>query len=91
MVVTTGGLRPHERILVLGVGGGVGVAAVQIARRIGARVFGVTSGSQRVRRLSELGVDRTIDRTTEDFESVVAAETSGAGVGLVVNPVGGST
>jgi NADPH:quinone reductase-like Zn-dependent oxidoreductase len=91
MVVTAGDLRPHERVLILGAGGGVGTAAVQIARRVGTYVFGVTSGKDRARRLSGLGADRPIDRTAEDFEAVVAKETDGAGVDLVVNPVGGST
>jgi NADPH:quinone reductase-like Zn-dependent oxidoreductase len=91
MVVTVGNLRPQERVLVLGAGGGVGVAAVQIARRLGAYVFGVTSGSDRARRLEEVGVDRVIDRLTEGFESVVMNETDGSGVDVVVNPVGGAT
>ena len=91
MVVTVGNLRPQERVLVLGAGGGVGVAAVQIARRLGAYVFGVTSGSDRAQRLEEVGVGRVIDRLTEDFESVVMNETGESGVGVVVNPVGGAT
>jgi NADPH:quinone reductase-like Zn-dependent oxidoreductase len=91
MVVTVGNLRPQERTLVLGAGGGVGIAAVQIARRIGAYVFGVTSGQDRARRLREVGANRTIDRSNEDFEVVVDQETDGLGVDLVVNPVGGAT
>jgi NADPH:quinone reductase-like Zn-dependent oxidoreductase len=91
MVVTVGNLRPQERVLVLGAGGGVGVAAVQIARRLGAYVFGVTSGSDRAQRLEEVGVGRVIDRLTEEFESVVMNETGGSGVNVVVNPVGGAT
>jgi NADPH:quinone reductase-like Zn-dependent oxidoreductase len=91
MVVTVGNLRPQERVLVLGAGGGVGVAAVQIARRLGARVFGVTSGSDRTRRLGEVGAGRAIDRLSEDFEFVVENETGGSGVDMVINPVGGDT
>jgi NADPH:quinone reductase-like Zn-dependent oxidoreductase len=91
MVVTVGNLRPQERVLVLGAGGGVGVAAVQIARRLGARVFGVTSGSDRTRRLGEVGAGRAIDRLSEDFEFVVENETGGSGVDMVINPVGGAT
>ena len=71
MVITTGRLKPHEKVLVLGAGGGVGVAAVQIARRVGAVVWAVTSGAERVRRLRELGATRVIDRREEDFEQVV--------------------
>jgi NADPH:quinone reductase-like Zn-dependent oxidoreductase len=91
MVVTVGELRPQERVLVLGAGGGVGTAAVQIARRVGAYVFGVASGEDRVQRLREIGANRPIDRSNEDFESVVAQETGGLGVDMVINPVGGST
>lgn len=91
MVVTVGNLRPQERILVLGAGGGVGIAAVQIARRIGAYVFGVTSGQDRTRRLGEVGANRAINRSDEDFEAVVGQETDGLGVNMVVNPVGGVT
>jgi NADPH:quinone reductase-like Zn-dependent oxidoreductase len=91
MVVTVGNLCPQERVLVLGAGGGVGVAAVQIARRLGARVFGVTSGSDRTRRLGEVGAGRAIDRLSEDFEFVVQNETGGSGVDMVINPVGGGT
>lgn len=91
MVVTTGQLAPHERVLVLGAGGGVGCAAVQLTRRVGAYVFAVTSGPGRASRLAELGADRPIDRLAENFESVVASETNGRGVDLVINPVGGAT
>lgn len=91
MIITVGELRPQQRVLVLGAGGGVGAAAVQIARRVGAYVFGVTSGKDRVRRLKEIGANRPIDRSSEDFESVVARETAGLGVDMVINPVGGST
>jgi len=91
MVITVGELRPQERVLVLGAGGGVGTAAVQIARRVSAYVFGVASGEDRVQRLREIGANRPIDRSNEDFESVVAQETGGLGVDMVINPVGGST
>lgn len=91
MVITVGELRPQERVLVLGAGGGVGAAAVQIAHRVGAYVFGVTSSVDRLQRLREIGADRPIDRSDEDFEAVVARETNGLGVDIVINPVGGST
>jgi NADPH:quinone reductase-like Zn-dependent oxidoreductase len=91
MVVTVGELRPQERVLVLGAAGGVGAAAVQIARRVGAYVFGVASGEDRVRQLRGIGANRPIDRSRENFESVVARETEGLGVDMVINPVGGAT
>lgn len=91
MVMTVGALQPHERVLVLGAGGGVGCAAVQIARRVGAFVFAVTAGEDKVARLQALGAQRVIDRRREDFGQVVARETAGRGVDLIVNPVGGDT
>lgn len=91
MVITTGRLKPHEKVLVLGAGGGVGIAAVLIARRVGAAVWAVTSGTERARRLRELGATRVIDRHEEDFEQAVLEETDGRGVDLIVNPVGGDT
>jgi NADPH:quinone reductase-like Zn-dependent oxidoreductase len=91
MVVSTGRLRPDESILVLGAGGGVGCAAVQLGHILGARVFAVTRGSGRGRSVLAAGADRFIDRETEDFESVVRDETDGRGVDMVVNPVGGDT
>lgn len=91
MVVTVGRLLPQERVLVLGAGGGVGSASVQLARRLGAYVFAVSAGPERCRRLAEIGANRPIDRLSEEFEAVVAAETAGRGVDLVVNPVGGAT
>jgi len=91
MVVSVGQLRPEESVLVLGAGGGVGCAAVQLGHRVGARVFAVTSGSERGKSVFDAGADRVIDRDTEDFEGVVRDETDGRGVDMVVNPVGGVT
>lgn len=91
MIVTIGRVRPAETVLVLGAGGGVGCAAVQLARIGGAYVFAVTNGQRRARRVREVGADRVIDRSSEDFEDVVRDETRGRGVDVVVNPVGGET
>lgn len=91
MLVTAGGLRPSERVLVLGAGGGVGSAAVVLARAIGAYAFAVSRGAERIERLKQIGADRPIDRDTEDVESVVIGETSGRGVDMIVNPVGGAS
>ncbi|MGH2699109.1 MAG: zinc-binding dehydrogenase [Actinomycetota bacterium] len=91
MVVTAGGVRPSERVLVLGAGGGVGCAAVELAHAAGAYVFAVTKGSERASLLQKIGADRAIDRATEDFGEVVFHETEDRGVDLIVNPVGGET
>ncbi|CAN5905884.1 zinc-binding dehydrogenase [soil metagenome] len=87
----TAQLTATDRVLVLGAGGGVGSAAVQLARRIGAYVFALTRGTKKVKQLQSLGADRVIDRDHEDFETVIRTETNARGVDIVVNPVGGAT
>ncbi|HKJ24361.1 MAG TPA: zinc-binding dehydrogenase, partial [Myxococcota bacterium] len=67
---------------------GVGIAAVQIARWIGARVFGTASATKH-EALAKLGVEACIDYRTEDFEERVRELTHGRGVELVIDAVGG--
>jgi len=90
-MLTVADVRPQDRVLVLGASGGVGSAAVVLARRCGAYVFAVTGGEEKVERLRAVGANRPIDREQEDFEAVVAAETEGRGVDVAVNPVGGDS
>ena len=88
LIEVMGGLRSGETMLVHSAGGGVGVAAIQLAKRIGARVIGTASAGKHVF-LKELGVDHLIDYTTEDFEARVREITGGRGVELVLDAVGG--
>lgn len=81
-------LRPGEDVLVLGASGGTGMAAVQVARLTGARVFAVTSGEEEARRLRELGAHRVYDRSRVDFSREVWRDTDKRGVDLVVESVG---
>ncbi|GAC1337184.1 MAG: medium chain dehydrogenase/reductase family protein [Myxococcales bacterium] len=90
LVVNLGNLRPGQRVLVHAAAGGVGTAAVQIARRLGAEVFGTASASKHAR-LRELGLHHAIDYRTEDFEEEVRRATSGKGVHLVLDAVGGAS
>ena len=85
------GIRPTDRVLVLGAGGGVGTAAVQLAKRLGAYVFAETSSDAKAEQLRALGADFIINRTQEVFEDIIETETQGRGVNIVVNPVGGDT
>ncbi|NIW35191.1 MAG: zinc-binding dehydrogenase [Gemmatimonadetes bacterium] len=87
-LITRGGLRPGESVLVTGGSGGVGSAAVQIARHAGAYVYAVTSGAENVHRLSELGADVVIDRLKTDFSKEVWKATGKRGVDLVFDSVG---
>lgn len=91
MLVTVGRLRPEERILILGATGGVGTAAVRIARRIGSRILATARTRWKAEKLLEIGVDRPINLEEEEFHEAVMEETGGRGVDLVANPLGGDT
>jgi NADPH:quinone reductase-like Zn-dependent oxidoreductase len=90
LVCVMGGLRPGETMLVHSAGGGVGVAAIQLARHIGGKVIG-TASARKHELLQQLGVDHCIDYRTEDFEQRVLEITDGAGVELVLDAVGGKS
>jgi len=83
-------LRPGERVLIHAAAGGVGTAAVQLARRVGAEVFGTASRSKHAY-LRDLGVDHPIDYRTTDFAAEVQALTRGEGVDVVLDPIGGES
>ncbi len=78
----------QEWVLVLGAGGGVGRACVDVARSLGARVIGVGSNEDKRAAAMDAGAEATIDPTTEDVK-VRAREISGGGVDVVCDPVGG--
>lgn len=82
-------LEPGQVVLVLGAGGGVGLAAVDVARSFGARVIGAASSAEKRRAAERAGAEATIDYTTEDLK-LRARELSGGGVDVVVDPVGGA-
>jgi len=90
LVVVMGGLRAGQSVLVHSVGGGVGVAATQLAKSIGATVIGTASRSKH-EALRGLGVDHLIDGRDEDFEQRVREITRGKGVELILDPVGGES
>jgi len=82
-------LRSGEWVLVLGAGGGVGRACIDVARHLGGRAIGVASSVEKRRAATEAGAFATIDPTTEDVKTR-ARELSHGGVDVVVDPVGGS-
>jgi NADPH:quinone reductase-like Zn-dependent oxidoreductase len=90
LVEFLGGLRSGESILIHSAGGGVGIAAIQLARRIGARIYGTASASKH-EYLKSVGVEHTIDYTQEDFEKRVMELSHGRGVELVLDAVGGKS
>ena len=91
MVVSRAKVGPGDEVLIWGIGGGVALAALQIAKLRGARVW-VTSGSEeKLARARELGADETIDHAKEDVAKVVRAKTGKRGVDVVIDNVGEAT
>jgi len=90
MLVTRARLEPGEHVLVIGATGGVGVAAVQLARAMGARVIAATRDPAKGEKLRALGASHVVDAGGE-FDAEVKRLTGGAGVDLVVEQVGRAT
>jgi len=84
-----GNLQPGDRILVHGAAGGVGIAAVQLAKARKLVVFG-TAGTSKQDYLRQIGVDHPIDYTREDFEQV-ARRVAPKGIEMVMDPIGGKS
>lgn len=83
-------LQPDETFLVHGGAGGIGSFAIQLAARLGARVF-TTAGSEEKRQLCrDLGAEVAIDYRDEDFVEVVKAHTSGGGADVILDNMGAS-
>ncbi|MEZ5186937.1 MAG: NADPH:quinone oxidoreductase family protein [Candidatus Nanopelagicales bacterium] len=82
-----GQLQAGETVLVHGAAGGVGTAAIQLAKALGARVIAVVSTDSKRATASDAGADETV--LADGFREAVAALTDGRGVDLVVDPVGG--
>ena len=84
-----GRLKAGETVLVLGAAGGVGTAAIQIAKAAGARVIAAASTDDKCARCREIGADATINYTTEKIRDALKALTNGKGPDVVYDPVGG--
>ena len=90
LLVVMGGLKRSETVLIHSVGGGVGIAATQLAKHLGARVIGTASAAKHAD-MRALGVDHLIDYRTEDFEARTREITGGRGVELIIDAVGGES
>ncbi len=88
--VVMGGLREGDRFLIHAAAGGVGIAAPQVARNLGAEVIGTASGAKHDA-CREQGLDHPIDYRTQDFEDEVMRITGGDGVDVVMDAVGPSS
>jgi NADPH:quinone reductase-like Zn-dependent oxidoreductase len=89
-LVLMGGLREGDRVLVHSAAGGVGIASSQLARNIGAEVFGTASPGKHAA-IREHGVTHPIDYRSEDFEEVVMRLTSGEGIDVAFDAIGPSS
>ncbi len=89
-LVVRGGLQTGETVLVHSAAGGVGLAAVQIARALGAgKIIGTAGADHKLDIIRQNGADVAINYQTEDFVEIVKRETDGRGADLIYDPVGG--
>lgn len=87
-VFERGALKAGESLLVHGGAGGIGTTAIQLAKALGAKVFATAGSPAKAQACRDLGADRAIDYTAEDFVEVVKAETK-RGVDVILDMVGG--
>jgi alcohol dehydrogenase len=97
MVETRGAVRAGEKVLILGAAGGVGVAALQLCKALGAYVIAGASSAEKCARLQALGADETLDTSQDWRKALIARHGKPAfygvpgGVDAIVNYVGGET
>ncbi len=82
-------LRAEEYLLVLGAAGGVGIAAVQIGKLLGARVIAAASTEEKLKFATRFGADATVDYTRADWRDAIKSLTNGHGADVIFDPVGG--
>jgi alcohol dehydrogenase len=92
MLISRGGIKPGEHVLVLGASGGVGTGCVQIAKMKGCVVYAAASTDDKLQRLKQLGADVLINYSeTPEFHRVVRGMTDGRGIDVVVDYTGAGT
>jgi NADPH2:quinone reductase len=88
-VFERGALKPGETLLVHGGSSGIGTAAIQLAKAIGARVITTAGTAEKCQACRALGADTAINYKTEDFVAVTKAVTNGHGADVILDMVGG--
>lgn len=88
-LIDRGQLKAGETVLVLGAAGGVGTAAIQIAKAQGARVIAAASSEDKLALCKKIGADIGINYTTQDLRETIKAATEGKGPDVIYDPVGG--
>jgi NADPH:quinone reductase-like Zn-dependent oxidoreductase len=91
MVVSRARVQAGEDVLIWGIGGGVALAALQICKNIGARVWAVSGSDAKLKRAGEMGADELINRNSVDVGRVVREKTKKRGVDVVLDNVGQAT
>jgi NADPH2:quinone reductase len=91
MLVTKAALREGEWVLIWGIGGGVALAAFELARALGARTIVTSSSAEKLEKARALGADITVDHADGDVVQAVKDATSGKGADVVVETVGEAT
>ncbi|TVP88076.1 MAG: NADPH:quinone oxidoreductase family protein [Pseudomonadaceae bacterium] len=84
-----GNLQPGETLLVLGASGGVGLAAVEIGKAMGARVIAAASSDEKLQVAKEAGADELVNYADGELKEKVKALTNGKGADVIYDPVGG--
>lgn len=85
-----GHLKPGETLVVLGATGGVGLAAIECGKLLGARVIAAAGGADKIALAREYGADDVVDYRAENLRDRLRELTDGKGVDVVFDPVGGS-
>ncbi|MHC4118611.1 MAG: zinc-binding dehydrogenase [Planctomycetota bacterium] len=92
MLMTRAQLKPGQTVLIHGIGGGVALCALQLAKLAGAEVIVTSSSDEKLQRASGIGADHTINyRTVKDVARCAKDITSGVGVDIIVDTVGAAT
>jgi NADPH2:quinone reductase len=89
-VVDRAALQPGETMLVLGAAGGVGLAAIEIGKALGAHVIAAASSDEKLAVCSAHGADALINYSTTDLREAIRAHTGGKGPDVIYDPVGGA-
>jgi NADPH2:quinone reductase len=88
-LVTLAHIRAEEKLLLHAAAGGVGTAAVQLAKHLGAEVYATASSAEKLEVARNQGANHLINYRTEDFAEIISLETNGYGVDVILDSVGG--
>jgi alcohol dehydrogenase len=91
MLISRAGVQPGETLVVLGAAGGVGVACIQLGRRLGARVIACSSSAAKLDQLAKLGADDLLDTSDGEFGARVWRLTGKTGADVIVDYLGRDT